>query len=1579
MTMPQDLISSAINALPKNSPAQARKFLESLFSFIGDDDREILDPVTLAHVALKHLELGGKRRPGETAIAVYTPNLDEGDWAICRTIVDVAIDDMSFLVDSVAAEVNRHGHLIYILLHPVIDGVAHIHLQLQGTITKEEAGLLENDLRTVLSDVRLATRDWRDMLGKLSEAATRVETGPASVPESDRAEYKAFLEFIGDANFTFLGYQAYDYDSRQKTAVPVKGSGLGLLSEERAEPYISGAEEGLPAKAPAKTSKPVGIAKTKKRANVHRSVPMDVIKVRHRNENGIITGEEVFVGLFTSSAYSRSVSTIPLFRRKVARVIDSAGFAEASHDRRALRHILEKYPRDELFQIETERLKKIALGILRLQERQKIALYTRNDRLGRYVSCLVYVPRDRYDTGTRLRFQRILEQELNGECNAFYTSLDDSVFARVLFMIDVSARKRVEYDEREIELLLQTAGRTWTEQLGEALSNSIDNERKSTRLASRYGHAFPSGYCESYQPFQAVCDIFKIEEVLETGEIALDLYRQQEQPENHLRLKVYVPGAALNLSDALPLLENMGLRVLSELPFEVMPADATDGVWIHDFGLELRVVPEGFRLRDIKDTFEDALRRIWYGSVENDGINRLVLAGIDWRETTIIRAYIRYMRQMRMPYSLRFMERTIAENPRIARLLLDLFIAWHDPLGGDQNEIKAAGCGVAIDHELEKVASLDQDRILRTIASLIEATMRTNFFQPDEHGNPKPYLSLKLDSRKIADLPEPKPFMEIFVYSPRVEGVHLRGDRIARGGLRWSDRHEDFRTEVLGLMKAQMVKNAVIIPMGAKGGFVAKQPPKESGREAVQAEGIECYKLFISGLLDITDNRVGDRIVPPRNVVRRDEDDPYLVVAADKGTATFSDIANTLSHQYGFWLGDAFASGGSTGYDHKAMGITARGAWESVKRHFREVGHDTQTQPFDVIGVGDMSGDVFGNGMLLSEHIRLVGAFNHLHIVCDPTPDPAKTFKERLRLFTEVKGWDAYNTKLLSRGGRIYARSEKSLLLTPEIKERFGLARDRVTPIELIRALLKAKTDLLWFGGIGTYIKAGSESHADVGDKANDSLRINADEVNAKVIGEGANLAITQLGRIEFALHGGAINTDFIDNSGGVDTSDHEVNIKILLNAVMANKEHRLSVGARNNLLEKMADEVAQMVLRNNYQQAMALSLTEMQSTEHFAIQTEFIRDLEREQGVKRALEGLPDEEEIKKRRQAGKGLTRPELAVLLSYAKITFTKDLMASTIPDNPDMIGWLYEYFPERLRGKYAQEIAAHRLHREIISTVLANGLVNRLGPTFVKSTMIRTGATCEEVAKAYIITREAFDLRAIWDEIEILDASVPAKVQLRALRDVMHLTQTGIKWLLTRMGRDLDISNDTPIFREGLGAIQDNIDALVTEDTRDAIRLRTSEGVSDGLAEPLARRIAMLPAMASAFDIIRIASENNTDIALTARTYFELGELFHIDWLRRKARTMHADDRWTSDALSAMIDQLYTCQAGLTIRILHDTDMDDMTDGSIVRKWLDGHQHQAKQIEPLFAEMRRAASIDLSMLIIAEQRLRALYGG
>lgn len=1608
--MSHSIIKAALKSLPAKATAELKEFLECFATSMPREDLEMMDPAMLALAAEKHLALSKKRKPGETKIEIFIPEKPSGGTAHPNTVIEIINDDMAFLVDSIAAEITHNFKLIHLLVHPLInvsvgkDGKfahidkeakpssyrqSHIHIELQGTLAVQAAKELEERLRMVIADVRVATRDWQTMRQKLRDCEEKLKNAPTGKYSTNQVkEYLSFLDYLYSDNFTLLGYREYKF-SESKGEVKsqiVKNSSLGLLHDQVTPVFISDDQSGLSADLQKyrKNLPPLSISKVNKRSTVHRSVPLDAVAVKQYDEKGNVTGECLFIGLFTSVTYSRSIQDVPLLRRRTEKVMQNSRFTEGSHDFKSLRHVLEKYPRDELFQMTEEQILETGVSIMRLQEQQRIALYTRPDPFGRYVSCLVYVPRDRYDTRLRLRIHEILEESFEGEIGDFYTNLDDSPLARIMFVIYVDQKKKKKYDLDAIEAKLQEAGRLWGERLHDAmLAEGHEDQDTIGMLVMKYGDAFPVGYREQYEPRQAIFDLYKVEEALQ-GTLALDLYKCKTCVGNEIRLKVYKKGAPVGLSAILPTLENMGLRVESEMPFEIKPADTKASVWIHDFMMTQSHGTEITDIDAVKRHFEEALQKIWADAVENDSLNALILnAKMDWRSVMILRTYVRYMRQMGSSFGHRYIAQALNNNANIAQMIIDLFEARHDPAIQGKMEKATEKLQADIEQALEAVASLDEDRILRSLTNLVMATLRTNFYQLDENGEPKTYLAIKMNSARIKDLPKPVPYREIFVYSPRVEGIHLRGDVIARGGIRWSDRHEDFRTEVLGLMKAQQVKNSVIVPMGAKGGFVVKRPPLNGDRKAQYDEGVACYKRFISGLLDITDNRKGKKVVPPKDVVRHDGDDPYLVVAADKGTATFSDIANGLSQDYGFWLDDAFASGGSAGYDHKEMGITARGAWESVKRHFREMNHDTQSKDFDVVGVGDMGGDVFGNGMLLSEHIRLIGAFNHLHIFCDPNPDAASSFKERKRLFEGVKGWGEYDEKKLSKGGRIYNRSDKSLTLTPEIMQRFDIQSEKVPPSELMKAMLKARTDLLWFGGIGTYIKAKEETHEMVGDKANDAIRINAAEVRAHVLGEGANLAVTQAGRINYAEKGGKVNADFIDNAGGVDSSDHEVNIKILMTEVMSHDKHKMTLKKRDQLLEKMTDDIAHLVLRNNYQQAQAISLMERTAAKDLEMHADFIDDLERDHGISREVEGLPSREEIEKRLSEGHGLTRPELSIIQAYSKILFSKDMLRTDIPDMPEMQDyWLLAYFPERLRDKYSEEILSHRLRREIVATTLASSLVNRMGPTFIKKIMNKTGASCGDVALAYLVVREAFDIRSFWDDIEKQDGKVPAEVQLRSMQEIARMMERETIWILMKLGRKPDVIKDINDFGKGVATLYKNMDKVVPEKMAYSINRRKEAAINDGLPADLAHHISVTPKMGASFDIIKLSMEREVDQTLTARVYFAAGSHFRLDWLRRQARHLNIDSQWAAEAVDSLLSQLYSCQVGLTDRILQDMKLKGKSDKNmsgqdVIERWMDEFASQSVFVDSLLNEIQKAGATDIPMLLIAEQRIRQLY--
>ncbi len=1537
----------AAKAAPKaaaKTPSKATgieaRYLAALKALVPAHDLETLGNAELQVIARRMSAAAQMRKPGKHSVVHVQPEAGRHALAQTHTSFVVINDDMPFIIDSITAEINRQGYQTELLLHPIMHVLrdkgsmkaivtaanefngdsdiveSHVYIRLEQVLSDSAAQQLVSALDGVLADVRLATSDWREMRDKVRVILD--DEGPASdVTPSDRDEARAFLAYIRDNNFTFLGYRAYRFVEKKGRTVSqrVEGSDLGILKQASAIYFDD--DNGAPeAEALAQSRWPIMVSKLiDEYATVHRHVPMDVVSARMLDKHGRLIGMHIFVGLFTSSTYSCRTADIPIVRQKVRDTIDSVAFKPGSHDAKALEHILEKMPRDELLQASPEEVRNLALGILRLQTKPRVALFTHLDPMKQYMSCLVYVPRDRYNTTFRTRATQILEAGINGRVTNYFTSLDDSALARILFTVRLD-RPDAQFDADALEKQLIDMGREWHESLYAVLVER-EGRARGSQLAKIYGRAFTTAYHESIDINNAVHDIRQLETLRhQEAPIRLELYRLNDAPENSYRLKVYNRKNPVPLAEILPLLDNMGLKALDETPFEVRPEGSDEAIWMHDFGLQ---GAPGLALDQIKHNFEETFVEVWRGRAESDGLNALVLLiNLSWREVLMLRAYNNYLRQARFPYSRRYVEQVLVAYPHITRELVSLFHALHDPRGKG----KANGQAEKIVDMLQAVDKLDHDKILRQMMSVIQNTLRTNYYQPKPDGTPRSLLAMKLNSREIPDLPLPRPHVEISVYSARVEAIHLRGGEIARGGIRWSDRPDDFRTEVLGLLKAQMVKNTVIVPVGAKGGFVVKQPPQEGGRPAYLQEGIECYKLFVQSMLDITDNIVAGKITRPKNVVCHDGTDPYLVVAADKGTATFSDIANSLSVASNFWLGDAFASGGSAGYDHKKMGITARGGWESVKRHFRELGKDIQKEDFTVAGVGDMGGDVFGNAMLLSKHIKLVAAFNHVHIFIDPTPDAAISFAERQRLFDARGGWDQYDKAKISAGGAVFERSAKSVKLTAQMKKLFNLSVDSMTPDELIRIILQAEVELMWFGGIGTYIKSARQSQADADDKANDNLRVDGRDVRAKVIGEGANMGVTQLGRIEYARQGfdgtgGRINTDFIDNSAGVDCSDHEVNIKILLADVTVRR--KMTRQQRDKLLEKMTADVAALVLRDNYQQTQALSFQQLLAAEQINLHLDLVRQMQRSGLLNRQLEGLPDDEGFARLSREGQGLSRPELCVLTSYAKIDLYNHVLKTAIPDDATLHDNLVNYFPSALHG-YDKEISAHKLRREIVATDVVNTLINRMGPVFVSSRIEKTGASVEDVVRAFLIVCRVYGVDGLWAAIEKLDNKVPAATQLAALNEIYVIVKRAVTWFL-RFGREgLPLAGEVARFSPAVHALARQIDSVLPPAVQQ--KLAASQAHFEGLGLPadVSLQMALLKQLSSAADIVQIADNNKVPVERVAHSYFTLGETLGFDWLRNRTHDLVTENSWQARVKSAVLDDLYHHQATLTAALL-----------------------------------------------------------
>ncbi len=1573
----------------------ANRFIAQFYEHVPPADVAERTPRNLYGAALSLWRLGERRRPGQAKIRVHNPDPAVDGWSSPHTIVEILNDDMPFLVDSVTGAINASNRVVHLIIHPIltvardpdgrlcdllepgIAGTRESWMQIEITSEADPADLarLTQTLSGVLTDVRAAVTDWQPMRRVLREVVAELSAQPPPVPAAELAEAQDFLKWLDDDNFTFLGYREYFFDGAAK---PEHGP-LGILRDE-AHSVFGGLRDlsSLPSDVQdfVRRRELLVITKSNRRSTVHRTAHMDAIGVRRFAVDGDVTGVRVFLGLFTSLAYSRSCRSIPRLRLKVRRIVERSGLSPASHDGKALLHIIDTFPRDELFQADEDQLFDTVTGILNLQERQRIAVFVRRDPLERYVSCFVYVPRERYDSQLRSRFGAILEETFAGQISAFHTHLDESALARIHFIIRTTRGAVPRVDITALEERLAEAGRSWTDRLYQAAATTFGDEEARARL--RRFQSFPITYQARTEAAQAVADLERIEAVSEGSPLEVSLHPALDAQLPGLRL--YRAKEPVALSDVLPMLENLGLRVVAEEPFQIDSVDGT-AVWIHEFQLSgialLASVSPAIRAR-----FEAALVEVWTGRVENDGFNRLVLAaGLSARQVVVLRLYAKFLRQAGTTFSQAYMEDALSGHPGIARRLVQLFETRFDP-ERTGSSLAAVAEIQAIDHALDAVGSLDEDRILRTFLTLILRTVRTNYYQKSPSGEAKPYLAVKLASSEIDLLPRPRPLFEIYVYSPRVEAVHMRAGKVARGGIRWSDRKEDFRTEILGLMKAQTVKNVVIVPVGSKGGFVVKQPPesrdKPDSRHKLEAEAVECYKTLIRGLLDLTDNIVSEgqgrhRVVPPPQVVRHDEDDPYLVVAADKGTATFSDFANAISEEFGFWLGDAFASGGSAGYDHKEMGITARGAWELVKRHFRELGRNIESSEITVIGVGDMSGDVFGNGMLMSRHLRLQGAFDHRHVFVDPDPDAARSFAERLRLFRLPRSsWADYDRALISPGGGVFERGAKFIPVSPEMKRAFDIEADHLTPAELIRAMLIAPIDLLWFGGIGTYVKAPNETHAEVGDRANDALRVNGDVIRAKVIGEGANLAVTQRGRVAFALAGGRIDTDAIDNSAGVDTSDHEVNIKILLDQAIASCA--LTADDRQPLLAEMSGEVASLVLRDNYLQGEALSAAEVRGVVSLDRQLRMIHDLERSGRLDRAIEFLPDDETLTARSAQGRGFVRPELAVLLAYAKMTLYEALLASALPDAPELADELRSYFPQAVRRRLAAQIATHPLHREIIATIVTNEIVNRAGMTFIHDMRARTGRPPAEAALAYIIVREVFELGNLWSEIEALDNKVAAQVQIEMLLEIADLVERAAGWLLYRKRFALgpEIGKLAPSVRSLAASLCD----LLPPSDRNLVSERSLRFAEAGAPEALATRIGGTMFLAAALDIADLAERSGQELDQAARVYYAVGAQFALDEMRIATRRLRAETPWQKQAVEATIDDLFALQADLAARILASSSSTQPEDP--IAAWSAAHAAALAPAEPLIRELRVTATPDLAMLIVASRQLRHALG-
>ena len=1536
-------ISARLKVSPTLGEHLAQYFADADVAAFGD-----ASPEDLHGAAVQHHRLGAARLPGQAAVALYTPDFDRHGWHNSHSVLDIVTDDMPFLVDSVTQAIYRHGLTIHHIMHPLL-GIERdakgalvqtkergskgsqteswIHIEFDRISDPAQVDALRQDVESVLADVRATVEDADPMRQRIRDAIAVLKSTP------ENAEIREFLDWIGDGNFVFLGYAHYTVAPGASELKREADGGYGLLRRND-HPRFGSCLADIPGDVAAieQLPSPLTLIKADGRSTVHRPGYLDFIGVHYRDAKGKIAGEHVFVGLYASHVYHVTTGEIPVVRGKVAAVRAACGFAPGSHKDKTLVNVLETFPRDELIEIDTADLERIASGIVTLQENPRVRVFLRNDSWGRYVSALVYMPRDRFDSNVRKRIAVLLAETLKTDNVDFFVTVGESRLARLHLIARMPAGTRFDYDAEVLEGEVARIVRGWQDELQTNLIEHCGEERGNA-LLRRYAQSLPLAYQDQVPPTSAVSDLERLAVAEESGRVEVKLNAPYGDDGSHQHIKLFRNGRPRPLSTVLPVFENLGVIVLSEQPFKLEHSE----LHIADFAVQL---PRADALDDeaTRSAFIALLEKLLREEAENDGFNRLVLlAGLDDARVTVLRAYARYLRQAGLPFSQVYIERSLAAHPHIAALLAELFVAR---LGPEADEARESEINAEIDAALARVTNLDDDRILAGFRTVILATLRTNAWQNGADGKAKPYLSFKLSSQQIPFLPKPVPLYEIFVYSPRVEGVHLRGSRVARGGLRWSDRMEDFRTEVLGLVKAQMVKNAVIVPLGSKGGFVGKRLPAPSDRDAFMAEGIACYQTFIRGLLDLTDNLVDGKVVPPAGVRRRDGDDPYLVVAADKGTASFSDIANGIAIEYGFWLGDAFASGGSVGYDHKKMGITARGAWEAVKRHFRELGRDIQSEPFTVVGIGDMSGDVFGNGMLLSEQIQLMAAFDHRHVFLDPTPDPAKSHAERARLFALPRSsWDDYDKSLISQGGGVWPRTAKTIPLSPEVREWLGVSVEQMAPTELLNTLLKAPVDLVYNGGIGTYVKASTQSHQEANDRSNDAIRVDATELRAKVIGEGGNLGMTQKGRIEFALAGGRLYTDAIDNSAGVDCSDHEVNIKILLSSLVAGGD--MTRKQRDALLASMTDDVGRLVLSDNYQQTQAISLEAANGQALLPAHAQLIRALEAKGALNRAIEFLPDDKALAERGQLRRGLVTSEIAVLLAYSKIALKEAILASPLPDAAELQQLLVEYFPPALVKACAAQLPSHPLKREIVTTQLVNRLVNRMGTSFVVQLSDETGADATQVASAWFAASELIGAEAAWQAIEAQDLKLPAAQQM-ALMGALRETVGAITQQILASPQTAGAS---------ISAIVERYRAAIAQ----AVTAAQAGKCGD---EALAALLEARATVIGSVELVDLAHASGRPIAEVTTASAQLDANVDLPWLGRAIARLPAGNRWQARARAQLANELRDLRRALLQR-----------DAAALQTVL-------PEVRAVIDEIKRNAPQDLAMISasLAEIRLR-----
>jgi len=1621
MTVSSELSSAAWAVeLPEPLRSELAALEQAYFRHVDAGDVDCAITGSSSQVFRRHLELGMQRRAGERRVRVHHPDDGLGLGAALQLVTD----DMPLLVESVTAALTRIGVSVSEVIHPIFEvirdadgrlesaaphevdgnGVAGLreswmHMQLHPSTSRELLTRLENEIPDVLTDVRQVIGDTEAMRamqdGLAHELSLAAKNGTPPFSPTDLVDCANLLRWLAAGNFTVLGYARYERDATDSKSVVVPDSCLGVLRPDVGTDFrvpVNGGDRPL-----------LLLTQGLVPATVHRSVYPYFVGVADFDDSGKLVGKHVFIGVFTVNALHANVLDIPVIERRVRSVIEASGFDLDSFSGQGMLEVIQSFPRSELFSSDVETMRRTASAVLNVSMRRQVRLFLRSDSYGRFVACMVYLPRDRYTTKVRLEMQDILVRELGGVSIDYSARVSENELASVYFTVRLAQPgtpvDTTEANRLRIQDLLGRASHTWADDLRDEVFTSTVLD---PAVVQRYSGAFPEAYKEDFEPGRALADIVRLEG-LGVDRIDQHLYRRPESTPGSWRFTLYV-GAGTSLSQVMPLLQSLGVEVVDERPYQ-LNFENERVCWIYDFGLQARpdllrrsldrnmdaeLVETSDRLdaldaqeRGLRDRFTEAFDALWYGRAEADGLNELVLrAGLGWRTVSILRAYSRYLQQADFPYSQANIARVLLASPDVARLFVDLFAAMFDPDSASAE--RAAELEAAVAERINEVVSLDADRILRAILSLVKASLRTNYYRTDEAGDPRAYLSIKVEPREIAELPKPRPQFEIFVYSPRVEGVHLRFGPVARGGLRWSDRLEDFRTEILGLVKAQAVKNAVIVPVGAKGGFVLKHPPATTGdpvldRQALQAEGVACYRTFISGLLDVTDNvdHASGAVVPPARVVRRDGDDTYLVVAADKGTATFSDIANDVAQSYGFWLGDAFASGGSAGYDHKAMGITAKGAWESVKRHFAEMDIDTQTQDFTVVGVGDMSGDVFGNGMLLSRHIRLAAAFDHRHIFLDPNPDAATSFAERERMFALPRSsWADYDASLISEGGGVWDRTVKSVPISAQARVALGLGEEvtSLSPPELMRAILLSPVDLLWNGGIGTYIKASTESHADVGDKANDAIRVNANALRVRVIGEGGNLGATALGRIEFCTHGGKMNTDALDNSAGVDCSDHEVNIKVLLDGVVTSGE--LAAADRNPLLASMTDDVSSMVLADNVSQNFLMGISRAEAPRMLNVHTRLIEELEARRGLDRELEALPTDAECKRRMEAGSGLTSPELSNLMAHVKLSLKADLLETDLPDSTYFSAQLPQYFPAPLRERFGAAIKRHRLRSEIVTTMLINEMVDLGGITYAHRLSEEIGASASDSVRAFTAAGQIFDLYSIWDRIRAADVSVAVKDELEI--QTKRTLDRASRWLLTNRPQPVAVGSEINRYSSGVRELAPKVPGWLRGHHLDTLEEQSATLIARGAPQALATEVLGLLNLFPLLDVIDIADITEREGDEVGALYYALNEHLKIDWLLQAVSHLERGDRWHALARLALRDDMYSSLRSLTLDVLSGGDPEETAEEKIAY-WESKNQARLGRARAALSELFESGTHDLATLSVAARQVRSMVSG